>query len=102
MKPRRPAGVMALAAVVALGSCLRTAAEPLRRLPLTEVALDDAFWARRIETNRVATIPHLLRELEKQGSLGGFRILAGDKSEAYHGYMWGDSDVYKTLESPHM
>ena len=58
----------------------------------------DTFWAPRIETNRVATIPHLLRELEKQGSLGGFRILAGDKSEKYHGYMWGDSDVYKTIE----
>jgi len=73
-------------------------AEPLRGVSFSEVSFADTFWAARIETNRVATIPHLLRELEKQGSLPGFRILAGDKSEKYHGYMWGDSDVYKTLE----
>ena len=36
--------------------------------------------------------------MEKQGSLGGFKVLAGDKAEQYHGYMWGDSDVYKTIE----
>ncbi len=87
-----------LAALLALGLPLLTAAEPLHGIPFSEVTFSDTFWAARIETNRVATIPHLLRELEKQGSLGGFRILAGDKSESYHGYMWGDSDVYKTLE----
>jgi hypothetical protein len=67
-------------------------------VPFTEVAFADTFWAPRIETNRVATIPHLLSQLERQGSLGGFRILAGNRSEPYRGYMWGDSDVYKTLE----
>jgi DUF1680 family protein len=36
--------------------------------------------------------------MEKQGSLGAFRILSGDSSESYHGYMWGDSDVYKSIE----
>ena len=87
-----------LAALLALGFPFLAAAEPLRSVPFSEITFADTFWAPRIETNRVATIPHLLRELEKQGSLGGFRILAGDKSENYHGYMWGDSDVYKTLE----
>ena len=76
---------------------LATAATP-QGVPFTDVTFSDTFWAPRIETHRVATIPHLLRELERQGSLGGFRILAGDRSEAYRGYMWGDSDVYKTLE----
>ena len=87
-----------LTALLFLGFPFLTDAEPLRGIPFSEVAFADTFWAPRIETNRVATIPHLLRELEKQGSLGGFRILAGDKSENYHGYMWGDSDVYKTIE----
>jgi DUF1680 family protein len=91
-------GVGLAAALLTLGLPLRAAPEALRGIPFTEIALADAFWAPRIETNRVVTIPHLLRELEQQGSLGGFRILAGDKSEAYRGYMWGDSDVYKTLE----
>jgi uncharacterized protein len=73
-------------------------ADNLHSVPFSAVTFSDTFWAPRIETNRAATIPHLWRELEKQGSLGGFRILAGDKSTQYHGYMWGDSDVYKTLE----
>jgi DUF1680 family protein len=77
---------------------LAAAAEPLEGVSFSEITFSDTFWAPRIETNRVVTIPHLLRELEKQGSLGGFRVLAGDKSEVYHGYMWGDSDVYKTVE----
>ncbi len=37
-------------------------------------------------------------QLEAQGSLGGFALLAGRTTEKYHGYMWGDSDVYKTIE----
>ncbi len=73
-------------------------AQPFSAVPFTEVSFEDAFWAPRMETNRASTIPHLLRELERQGSLNGFRILGGSNSEVYHGYMWGDSDVYKTLE----
>lgn len=87
-----------LAALLALGFPFLLHAVPLRGIPFSEVAFSDAFWAPRLETNRLTTIPHLLRELEKQGSLGEFRILAGEQSETYHGYMWGDSDVYKTLE----
>jgi DUF1680 family protein len=67
-------------------------------VPFADVQLSDHFWAPRLETNRKVTIPHLLRELEKQGSLGGFALLAGQKGVHYHGYMFGDSDVYKTLE----
>ncbi|MCZ7639155.1 MAG: beta-N-acetylhexosaminidase [Verrucomicrobia bacterium] len=47
-------------------------------VPFTDVTRSDAFWAPLIETHRLATIPHLLRELERQGSLGGLRILAGE------------------------
>ena len=91
--------LLILPLILGISILLSTAtAEPLRGVPFTEVTFSDTFWKRRIETNQAATIPHLLRELEKQGSLGGFRLLAGDKAEKYHGYMWGDSDVYKTLE----
>ena len=86
-----------LLAVYCVCSCI-TFAEPVRQVAFTNISFTDTFWAPRIETNRISTIPHLLTELEKQGSLGGFRILAGDKAEKYRGYMWGDSDVYKTLE----
>lgn len=73
-------------------------AATLNGVSFTNVAFSDAFWRPRIATNQAVTIPHLLRELERQGSLGGFRRLAGNTAEKYHGYVWGDSDVYKTLE----
>jgi len=60
--------------------------------------LQDTFWTPRLETNRTVTIPHNLRQLESQGSLGGFALLAGQTAEKYRGYMFGDSDVYKTME----
>ena len=64
-------GLALAAALLTLGLPLRAAPEALRGVPFAEVVLADSFWAPRIETNRIATIPHLLRELEKQGSLGG-------------------------------
>ena len=67
-------------------------------MPPSSVKVQDTFWAPRLETNRRVTIPHNLRELKAQGSLGGFALLAGRTGEKYHGYMFGDSDVYKTLE----
>ena len=96
--PSRPVRMIALTVLLAMGFSLGAEAEPLRGVAFSEITFADSFWAPRIETNRVATIPHLLRELDRQGSLDGFRILAGDKSVSYHGYMWGDSDVYKTIQ----
>lgn len=71
---------------------------PIQSVPFTSVRVQSEFWTPRMETNRVVTIPHNLRELEKQGSLGGFEFLAGKTTNQYHGYLWGDSDVYKTIE----
>lgn len=72
---------------------------PLLPAPLPAVKTSDDFWSPRLETNRTVTIPHVLRELEKRGSLDGFALLAGRNVGKYRGYMWGDSDVYKTLEA---
>ncbi len=68
-------------------------------VPMGDVTLQDAFWAPRLETNRTVTIPHCLSELEKEGSLSGFSVLAGTSDEKYHGWMWGDSNLYKTIEA---
>lgn len=81
-----------------LESRLDSSTTALHGVSFTNVSFSDTFWRPRIATNHSATIPHLLRELEKQGSLSGFRRLAGNPTEKYHGYIWGDSDVYKTLE----
>lgn len=90
-----------LLAAVALPLVLRAAdteQQPLTPAPWTAVVLQDTFWNPRLEANRAVTIGHNLRELERQGSLGGFALLAGRTADKYHGYLWGDSDVYKTLE----
>lgn len=89
------AGVAVLGGVTASP---RAAEYPLASVPFTDVKLTGAFWSGRQITNRVVTLAHNFAEMEKQGSLGAFRILSGDSKEKYHGYTWGDSDVYKTLE----
>ena len=67
---RRPLLVQqALVAFLLAAFSVMASAEPLNGVRFADVTLSDAFWAPRIETNRVATIPHLLSELEKQGSL---------------------------------
>jgi len=63
-----------------------------------DVQLNDEFWAPRLRANRETTIPHVLKYLEDRGSLDAFAILAGTSQRPYRGYMWGDSDVYKTVE----
>ena len=93
---RLSSSTVALVAMTAMTS-FAIAGEANRRViapvPFAHVQFKDTFWAPRLETNRKVTIPHNLSELKKQGSLGGFAILAGASQEKYHGYMWGDSDV---------
>lgn len=103
MKRLNPAYATALSLALGLLSSTTVgsaaaSSQPLRPVLFTDVRFTDQFWASRIATNHVATIPHLLRELDQQGSLGAFRIVAGEHGGNYRGYMWGDSDVYKTLE----
>ena len=92
-----PPGILA-AFFANLRSCLGRRRVSAHAGTWTAVQFQDAFWAPRLETNRAVTIAHNLRELERQGSLGGFALLTGRTTDKYHGYMWGDSDVYKTLE----
>lgn len=49
---------------------------PIRPVEFTRVALDDAFWKPRIETNRHVTIPHALRMIEETGRVDNFRKAA--------------------------
>lgn len=84
---------------VLLVSMTVNAAERIVSVPLSDVKLKDHFWSHRQETNRLVTIPHLLREHEKQGSLNSFAFLAG-KTDKYTGNAWTPiSAVYKTLEA---
>ncbi|MEI7901384.1 MAG: beta-L-arabinofuranosidase domain-containing protein [bacterium] len=98
MRSRELLQITAALAAGILAQPLCAADYPIAPVPFTDVRLTGPFWAGRQASNRLVTVAHNFSEMEKQGSLGAFRILSGDSSEKYHGYMWGDSDVYKTVE----
>lgn len=71
----------------------------LRAVPFTDVQVRDAFWAPRIETNRLASIPANLDNLEKAGNLENLRLAARGARQGFRGLVFMDSDVYKALEA---
>ena len=111
--PIRKAGagrpLAALAATLALAFAAACAEKPkadypLKPVPFTDVRLDDAFWAPRLERNRTVTIPHLFKMEEETGRLKNFDLakdaLAGATGLKFStSYPFDDSDVYKTIEA---
>ena len=71
----------------------------LRAVPFTDVKITDAFWLPRQETNRIASIPVNLDNLEKAGNLENFRLAARKATNGFQGPVFMDSDVYKALEA---
>lgn len=70
----------------------------LRPVSLTEVALQDDFWAPRLKVNEEVTIPTQYPNL--QDRLDNFRRVSGKKPDiAFEGIYFNDSDVYKWLEA---
>lgn len=70
----------------------------LSAVPFTEVTLSDAFWAPRLETNRVKSLPHNFKWCEETGRFSNFAKAAGLTEGAFEGIYFNDSDVYKVLE----
>jgi hypothetical protein len=62
----------------------------LRQVPVT---IADSFWAPRRETNRVASIPVNLQNLEKAKNLENLRLAARRETKGYTGTVFMDSDV---------
>jgi DUF1680 family protein len=71
---------------------------PLQPVPFTRVALTDAFWLPRIETNRTVTIPFILKKNEETGRIDNFAIAGGLMPGKYRGERYNDTDVYKWIE----
>jgi DUF1680 family protein len=77
---------------------------PVQPVPFTAVHLDDVFWAPRIETNRVETIPFAFKQCELSGRVDNFiRAAQALRGEALQntkppGYPFDDTDVYKVIE----
>lgn len=64
----------------------------------TKVTVNDNYWAPRIETNRIVTIPFALRKNEETGRMDNFRKAAGIMDGPHQGRRFNDTDVYKVLE----
>jgi DUF1680 family protein len=71
---------------------------PIRPAAFTQVKLNDAFWAPRLETNRTVTIPFAMKKNEETGRVDNFRKAAGLIKGLYQGKRYNDSDVFKVME----
>jgi DUF1680 family protein len=71
----------------------------LQAVPFVDVTITDSFWLPRQETNRLASIPVNLDNLEKAGNLENFRLAARKATNGFQGPVFMDSDVYKALEA---
>jgi len=93
--------VAVLASIGALGIRAATEARdyPLRPVPFTAVTVNDAFWARRIETNRTVTIPFIFKQMEATGRIDNFAIAGKLKAGQFTGQRYNDTDVYKAIEA---
>jgi DUF1680 family protein len=75
----------------------KNASENVFAVPFNRVAITDGFWLSRQQTNRQATIPHVIGKCEETGRIAGFDRAAG-KTIAGDIIPIVDSDVYKVLE----
>src|SRR6266404_5187838 len=77
---------------------------PVKPVPFTAVHLNDIFWAPRIETNRLVTIPFAFEQCEKSGRMDNFvraaTALQGGEltNRRSPPYPFDDTDPYKVLE----
>jgi len=95
---------LAFFGVIAANAGSPTHDYPVKPVPFTAVHLTDSFWAPRIETNRLVTIPFAFEQCEKSGRMDNFERAA----KALHGaeltnkrpppYPFDDTDPYKVLE----
>ncbi len=77
---------------------------PYQPVPFTAVHLDDQFWAPRLETNRLTTIPYAFGKCEESGRMDNFTRAAArlqgepNASRKAPGFPFDDTDPYKVLE----
>lgn len=78
----------------------------IHEVPLTRVAIQDAFWFARQRLIIDKTLPYMEKILRdeipdaaKSHAIENFRIAAGDAEGAFYGMVFQDSDVAKWLEA---
>jgi DUF1680 family protein len=79
---------------------LATQASRLLPLPLSGVRLTPiGWWGQWQAHNRLTTLPYGISALESAGNLDNFRRIVGDTDAPYRGFVFNDTDIYKTLEA---
>ncbi|MCE2471370.1 MAG: glycoside hydrolase family 127 protein, partial [Anaerolineae bacterium] len=71
---------------------------PIQSAPFTQVAVDDSFWAPRINTTIKVTIPYDFQKCEETGRIDNFAKAGGLMEGAHEGIFFNDSDVFKVVE----
>ena len=72
---------------------------PVTPVSFTNVKITGDFWSRRIETNRITTIPFGFEKCENEGRIRNFARAGGLLEGEYEGKMpFDDTDVYKIIE----
>src|SRR6201994_4690191 len=71
---------------------------PIRPVSFTKVRVEDRFWAPRIETNRVVTIPASFQRGELARGGKNFEQAAVRKGKLCTKFPFDDTDIYKTIE----
>lgn len=93
---------IAVSLVLIVASAVQAVEGPVKRefvpVSFTSVTVDDVFWAPRLETNRVSTIPYEYEQCKETGRIDGFRPdwMPGPGQTRHVFY---DSDVAKWIEA---
>ena len=84
--------------------------QSITEVPFTQVHLNDAFWAPRIDVNRTVSIPSAFRECEKSGRFDNFVLAAINNGNSHPSllntqslehkgdFSFDDTDPYKVIE----
>jgi len=93
------AAVIASAGVMSATEPAAMLLYPIRPVPITSVKLINGFWQVKSDTNRIVTIPHILKQNETTGRVDNFRKGAGLMPGDYQGRRFNDTDIYKIIEA---
>lgn len=72
---------------------------PISPVPFTQVKVKDEFWAKRIKTNHLVTIPIAIEKSKETGRIDNFAVAGGLKEGGFcSAFPFDDSDVFKIIE----
>jgi len=72
---------------------------PLAPLPISQVVIDDEFWAPKLEVWRTTTIPDCLTKFERDDAFDNFDRVRDGKRGVHSGPEWYDGLVYEMIRA---